>query len=53
MAQITLRDYLQETEDAISSSHVDDALARADSERAFVVGVQHNAARTGIFEVRS
>jgi tetratricopeptide (TPR) repeat protein len=27
MAQITLRDYLQQTEDAISSSRVDDALA--------------------------
>ncbi len=26
MAQITLRDYLQETEDAISSSHLDEAL---------------------------
>lgn len=28
MAQITLRDYLQETEDAISNGRVDDALAR-------------------------
>jgi tetratricopeptide (TPR) repeat protein len=28
MAQITLRDYLQETEDAISSSHLDEALTR-------------------------
>jgi tetratricopeptide (TPR) repeat protein len=28
MAQLTLRDYLQETEDVISNGHVDDALAR-------------------------
>jgi tetratricopeptide (TPR) repeat protein len=28
MAQMTLRDYLQETEDVISRGHVDDALAR-------------------------